>query len=131
MLSTAHGFIQKPGVKCTAGSRVDSALNSFGIAGGATEEGGGWEMATWGYEESHPRQKGRSGHNPSGKYGRIEKEILILCEIPLKPKQALGTDGGMSEPGRGRVEGAEPRGSLFSTPAKSSFTVSFNPFGTH
>lgn len=41
VLSTAHRFIQEPRVKCTAGSRVDSALNSFGIAGGATE-------VTWG-----------------------------------------------------------------------------------
>lgn len=47
VLSTAHRFIQEPRGKCTAGSRVDSALNSFGIAGGATEVtgGGGWGAA--------------------------------------------------------------------------------------
>lgn len=41
VLSTAHRFIQEPGVKCTAGSGVDSAFNSFGIAGGATGRRGG------------------------------------------------------------------------------------------
>lgn len=47
MLSTAHRFIQKPEVKKKkkpySRSGVDSALNSFGIAGGATEEARGWE----------------------------------------------------------------------------------------
>lgn len=51
VLSTAHRFIQEPRVKCTAGSRVDSALNSFGIAGGATEATGsgvrGGLTTTW------------------------------------------------------------------------------------
>lgn len=36
VLSTAHRFIQEPRVKRTAESSVDSAVNSFGIAGGAT-----------------------------------------------------------------------------------------------
>ena len=40
VLSTAHRFIQEPRAKRTAGSRVDSALNSFKIAGGATEATG-------------------------------------------------------------------------------------------
>lgn len=40
VLSTAHRFIQEPRVKRTAGSRVDSAFNSFGITGGATEATG-------------------------------------------------------------------------------------------
>lgn len=40
VLSTAHRFIQEPRVKCTSGSRVDSALNSFGITGRATEATG-------------------------------------------------------------------------------------------
>lgn len=52
MLSTAHRFIQKPGGQRTARSRVDSALNSFGIAGGATEAARGWAMATWESEEA-------------------------------------------------------------------------------
>lgn len=110
MLSTAHGFIQKPSIKRTAGSRVDS--------GSLTEP---------------QRRQDRSRHNPSGKYGHI-LEMVILCEIPLKTKQALGSDGEMSEPGpevEVGVEGVEPRGSSFSTPAKTSFTVSFNPASTH
>lgn len=59
--------------------------------------------------------------------------MVILFKIPLKTKQALGSDGEMSEPAPPPVgvEGVEPRGSLFSTPAKTSFTVSFNPASTH
>lgn len=63
VLSTAHRFIQEPRVKCTAGSRVDSALNSFGIAGGATEAKGslGWGgvTATWGRGLGHPWRRGQ------------------------------------------------------------------------
>lgn len=85
-----HSETQSQTYSLTAGARVDSALNSFGIAGGATTAARGWEMATWEKEGGHAWQKGRPGHNPGGKYGHIQKEIIILCKIPLKTKQALG-----------------------------------------
>lgn len=66
VLSTARPFIQEPRVKCTAGSRVDSALNSFGIAGGggATEAGRGVGLVTWGRGLGRPWEGGRLGHDP-------------------------------------------------------------------
>lgn len=42
-----HSETQSQTYSRTAGSRVDSALNSFGIAGGATTAARGWEMVTW------------------------------------------------------------------------------------
>lgn len=69
VLSTAHRFIHKPRVKRTAGSRVDSVLNSFGDRWWSHRgEARGWE------EQGHPWQEGRPGHNPGGKYGHIKKK---------------------------------------------------------
>lgn len=82
VLSTAHRFIQEPRVKCTAGSRVDSAFNSFGIAGRATE-------AT-GRGLGHPWGRGHVGAEPLLITLIHTKRNLIFFFKTLKTRQALG-----------------------------------------
>lgn len=71
VLSTAHRFIQEPRVKCTAGSRVDSALNSFGIAGGATE-------VTWGAARGYCSSLGEA---VTGQQARVGPLLIMWIHI--------------------------------------------------
>lgn len=134
-------------MKCAAGSRVDSALNSCGITAGAN-------VAAWG------RGRGRAGGSPRGGRGQAgtrggqegapgedrlgcsilsphrhtpmsihtqKRKVVILFKIPLKTKPVLGVRGGRMESGLGWgwVE------ACFLPTAKYSFTVSSNPFDIH
>lgn len=70
-----HSETQSQTYSRTAGARVDSALNSFGIAGGATTAARGWEMATWEKEgEAMPGRKAGLGITPVANMDTYKKK---------------------------------------------------------
>lgn len=71
---------------------MDSALNSFGIAGGATEAARGWAMATWESEEASLAER-QAWTQPQWQIWTHTKRNHNSLQNPSKNQTSIGNLG--------------------------------------